>query len=104
MTVHAWPTELRFSKSARALSIGFDDGTDFVLPYKTLRLQSPSAEVQGHGNGPKPPAPIISDDLNVTQADPVGRYAVRIHFSDGHSSGLYTWAYLRELGKAETNA
>ena len=57
-----------------------------------------------HGNGPKPPAPIISDDLNVTQADPVGRYAVRIHFSDGHSSGLYTWAYLRELGKAETNA
>ena len=104
MTARAWPTDLRFSKTRRALSIGYDDGQRYVLPYKVLRLQSPSAEVQGHGNGPKPPPPIISNDLDVTQADPVGRYAVRIHFSDGHSSGLFTWAYLRELGEAGSNA
>lgn len=104
MTARAWPTDLRFSKTRRALSIGYDDGQRYVLPYKVLRLQSPSAEVQGHGNGPKPPSPIISNDLDVTQADPVGRYAVRIHFSDGHSSGLFTWAYLRELGEAGSNA
>lgn len=99
MTQRAWPTELRFSKSARALTIAFDDGADFTLPYKTLRLESPSAEVQGHGNGPKPPPPVISADLDVEKADAVGRYAVRIHFSDGHSSGLFTWTYLRELGE-----
>ena len=101
MTNRAWPTELRFSKTQRALTIRFDDGADYVLPFKTLRLESPSAEVQGHGNGPKPPPPVISDDLDVDKADPVGRYAVRIHFSDGHSSGLFTWAYLRELGEKQ---
>lgn len=100
----AWPTELRFSSSARALTITYDDGERFALPYKTLRLESPSAEVQGHGNGPKPPPPVIADDLNVDKADPVGRYAVRIHFSDGHSSGLFTWAYLRQLGEASAPA
>ncbi|MEM9573491.1 MAG: gamma-butyrobetaine hydroxylase-like domain-containing protein [Pseudomonadota bacterium] len=99
MTQRAWPTQLRFSKSARALTVTFDDGVNFTLPYKTLRLESPSAEVQGHGSGPKPPPPVISADLDVEKADAVGRYAVRIHFSDGHSSGLFTWAYLRELGE-----
>ena len=100
----AWPTELRFSGSARSLTITYDDGERFTLPYKTLRLESPSAEVQGHGNGPKPAPPVISDDLNVEKADPVGRYAVRIHFSDGHSSGLFTWAYLRQLGEGGAQA
>lgn len=95
----AWPTELRFSRRAHALTISFDDGAVFTLPYKTLRLESPSAEVQGHGNGPKPPPPLISDDLTIDKADPVGRYAVRLYFNDGHSSGLFTWAYLRELGE-----
>ncbi|MCR9079450.1 MAG: gamma-butyrobetaine hydroxylase-like domain-containing protein [Hyphomonadaceae bacterium] len=99
MSHHAWPTELKFSKSGKALTVTFDDGETFTLPYKTLRLESPSAEVQGHGSGPKPPPPVISDDLTVEKADPVGRYAVRIFFSDGHSSGLFTWAYLRELGE-----
>ena len=73
-------------------------------PIRLLRLESPSAEVQGHGNGPKPPPPIISPDLDVEKADEVGRYAVRIHFSDGHSSGLFTWAYLRQLGEASAAA
>ena len=99
MSGRAWPKELRFSRSTRALTVAFDDGAQFTLPYKTLRLESPSAEVQGHGRGPKPPPPLVSDDLQVEKADPVGRYAVRIHFSDGHSSGLFTWAYLRELGE-----
>lgn len=99
MSHHAWPTELKFSKSGKALTVTFEDGESFALPYKTLRLESPSAEVQGHGSGPKPPPPVISDDLTVEKADPVGRYAVRIFFSDGHSSGLFTWAYLRELGE-----
>lgn len=95
----AWPTRLAFSKSAKRLSIAFDDGVDVEIDYKTLRLNSPSAEVQGHGRGPKPPAPVIPADLNVTKADPVGRYAVRIFFTDGHSSGLYTWSWLRALGE-----
>lgn len=104
MSAHAWPTELRFSRGSRVLNITFDDGADFTLPYKTLRLQSPSAEVQGHGGGPKPPPPVVSDDLDIEKADPVGRYAVRLHFSDGHSSGLFTWTYLRQLGEAGTEA
>ncbi len=99
MSARVWPHELRFSKSARALTVTFDDGAKFTLPYTTLRLESPSAEVQGHGSGPKPPPPLVTDDLQVEKADPVGRYAVRIYFSDGHSSGLFTWAYLRELGE-----
>ena len=104
MSKRAWPEELRFSKSKAALTIAFDDGAAFTLPYKTLRLESPSAEVQGHGNGPKPPPPVIADDLSVSKADPVGRYAVRIHFTDGHSSGLFTWTYLRELGEKHAAA
>lgn len=103
MSARAWPEELKFSRSAKALTISFDDGAVFTLPYTTLRLESPSAEVQGHGNGPKPPPPVISDDLTVEKADPVGRYAVRIFFSDGHSSGLFTWPYLRELGEKQAS-
>jgi DUF971 family protein len=104
MSHRAWPTELRFSKNKRALNVAFDDGAAFSIPYKALRLESPSAEVQGHGSGPKPPPPVISDDLGVEKADPVGRYAVRIFFTDGHSSGLFTWAYLRELGEKQAAA
>lgn len=104
MTQRAWPTELRFSKSKQALQVTFDDGAAFALPYRMLRLESPSADVQGHGSGPKPPPPIVSDDISVNKADPVGRYAVRIHFSDGHSNGLFTWAYLRELGEKQAAA
>ena len=101
---HSWPTRLAFAKSKARLAVAYDDGAEFEIDYPTLRLNSPSAEVQGHGAGPKPPAPIIPDDLTVLKADPVGRYAVRIHFSDGHSSGLYTWAWLRELGEKGLSA
>lgn len=102
MSVRAWPTELKFSKSKKALHITFDDGAVFDLPYRYLRLESPSAETQGHGSGPKPPPPVIAPDLNIDKAEPVGRYAVRLFFSDGHSSGLYTWAHLRKLGEAQS--
>jgi len=80
------------------LLISFDNGDSFELPYADLRRESPSAEVQGHGSGPKPPPPLISDTITIEQADPVGRYAVRLYFSDGHSSGLFTWGYLHQLG------
>lgn len=96
---HAWPTQLEFSRSRQSLNIAFDDGATFDLPFKLLRRESPSAEVQGHGAGPKPPQPVISDDIGVDKAEPVGRYAVRLFFSDGHSSGLFTWAYLKQLGQ-----
>ncbi|RIJ17831.1 DUF971 domain-containing protein [Henriciella mobilis] len=100
MTVMPWPTELKFRRGAGVLSVTFEDDATFDIPFKKLREQSPSAEVRGHGAGPRPPQPPLADDISVTKADPVGRYAVRIHFSDGHSSGLYTWKYLRELGEA----
>ena len=95
----AWPTALTFEKSKRCLSVVFDDGSAFSIPYKSLREESPSAENKGHGNGPPPPQPPVPDDVSVTKADPVGRYAVRITFSDGHNTGLYTWKLLRELGE-----
>ncbi len=104
MTRPAWPERLAFSRSARHLSIHFDDGQAFDIPYATLRRNSPSAEVRGHGAGPKPPAPVIAPDLTIDKAEPVGRYAVRLYFSDGHSSGLFTWPYLRQLGEGETGA
>ncbi|WP_300377346.1 gamma-butyrobetaine hydroxylase-like domain-containing protein [Henriciella sp.] len=99
MTVMPWPTELRFRRAAGVLRVSFEDETSFDIPYKRLREESPSAEVRGHGAGPRPPQPPVPDDISVEKADPVGRYAVRIYFSDGHSSGLYTWKLLRELGE-----
>jgi DUF971 family protein len=98
----AWPLKLRFSTGEARLRVRFDDGEEGEIDYRTLRANSPSAEVRGHGAGPAPPQPPIPEDISVTRAEPVGRYAVRIHFSDGHSSGLYTWPLLYRLatGKA----
>jgi len=93
-----WPTELRFARNAKTLSIGFDDGTRRTIDYKELRKASPSAENKGHGNGPPPPQAPIPDDIDVVAAHPTGRYAVRIEFSDGHRTGLYTWDLLATLG------
>lgn len=94
-----WPERLSFQKGARRLVVRFDDGAELAIPYKRLREESPSAEVRGHGSGPRPPQPPVANDIDVERAEPVGRYAVRIVFSDGHATGLYTWAYLRELGE-----
>ena len=94
-----WPEELRFSKSDKALHVSFDDGKRYSIPFKTLRVESPSAEVQGHGPGEKK---IVTGKENVliTDAEPVGRYAVRLFFDDGHDSGLFTWDYLYALGES----
>ncbi|PKP81365.1 MAG: hypothetical protein CVT79_11960 [Alphaproteobacteria bacterium HGW-Alphaproteobacteria-18] len=97
MSAQPWPVKITFRAAAQELVAVFDDGQSGSVDYRTLRLESPSAEVQGHGSGPKPPPPIVPDDIRVTKADPVGRYALRLHFSDGHSSGLYTWNILRAL-------
>ena len=94
----SWPTDLRFSKSARTLTVVFDDETSAVIPYRLLREESPSAENKGHGNGPPPPRAPIPDDIGVVRAEPTGRYAVRIEFTDGHKTGLYTWSLLKNLG------
>lgn len=97
MTGQPWPVRLTFRAGAQELAAEFDDGMSGRVDYRTLRLESPSAEVQGHGSGPKPPPPIVPDDIRVVKAEPVGRYALRLFFSDGHSSGLYTWNILRSL-------
>lgn len=94
----AWPTELRFNKARSELFVQFDDGAEFTLPYELLRVESPSAETKGHGSE-TPPPPAKKRYIGVTGADPVGRYALRIRFSDGHDTGLFKWSYIRELGE-----
>ena len=89
--------EIRLKREEKVLEIDFEDGKTFSLRAELLRVESPSAEVRGHGSGPRPPQPPVPDDISVLGAEPVGRYAVRIQFSDGHDSGLYTWKFLREL-------
>lgn len=95
----AWPTELWFSKTEKALHARFDDGADLSIPFETLRVESPSAEVQGHSPDQKITV-TGKENVLVTAAEPVGRYAVRLIFDDGHDSGLFTWDYLYALGQA----
>ena len=97
MTALAWPARLTFRAGAQELFAEFDDGASGKVAFKRLREESPSAEVQGHGRGPKPPQAPVPEDIRVLKAEPVGRYALRIFFSDGHSSGLYTCDKLRSL-------
>lgn len=94
-----WPQELRFSKADKALHVTFDDGKRYAIPFETLRVESPSAEVQGHGPGEKKHV-TGKENVLVTDAEPVGRYAVRLVFDDGHDSGLFTWDYLYALGES----
>jgi DUF971 family protein len=93
----AWPVEIRLVKDRRALNIAFDDGQTFSLPAELLRVTSPSAEVQGHSESQRK---TVGGKRNVTilSVDPVGNYAVRISFDDMHSTGIYSWAFLRDLG------
>jgi DUF971 family protein len=80
------------------LEVAFDDGTRFELPFEYLRVYSPSAEVRGHGPGQEA-LQLGKHEVGVRSVDPVGNYAVRIVFDDGHDTGLYTWGYLQELGR-----
>lgn len=92
-----WPVEIRLDPAKSTLTIVYDDGMSVALPAELLRVESPSAEVQGHGGDQKT---IVAAKRAVTikAVEPVGNYAVRICFSDGHDTGLYSWRYLRELG------
>ena len=92
-----WPTELRLNPAKDALSIVFDDGEAFTLPAEYLRVMTCSAEDRGHGSGPRPAIPG-KKGVRITAINPVGRYAVRLVFDDGHDTGLYSWDLLRELG------
>lgn len=91
------PIEIRLKREEKVLELDFDDGQSFRLPAELLRVESPSAEVQGHSPAQKQ---IVSGRRKVTIAglEPVGSYALRIRFDDGHDSGLFTWDYLYHLG------
>lgn len=90
------PLELRLRRASRMLEIVFADGTRHALSFEFLRVHSPSAEVQGHGPGQET---LVTgkQDVGIRAIEPVGAYAVRLVFDDGHDSGLYSWKYLREL-------
>jgi len=92
------PTEIRLHQKSRVLEIAFADGRSFRLPFEFLRVYSPSAEVRGHGPGQE----VLQTgkrDVDISALEPVGSYAVQPTFSDGHSTGIYTWDYLYELGE-----
>ena len=92
------PTEIRLRKEPRLLEISFDDGSIFEYTFEYLRVHSPSAEVRGHGPGQET-LQHGKEDVTITAVDPVGRYAVRLVFDDGHDTGIYNWEYLYELGR-----
>lgn len=93
-----WPTDLAFDRTKRELHAAFDDGAQFDIPFELLRVESPSAENKGHGGATTPPPVTGKAQVNVERAEPVGRYAVRIVFDDGHDTGLYSWDLIYDLG------
>ena len=92
------PTAIKLRNKSRLLEISFDDGAQFQLPFEYLRVYSPSAEVRGHGPGQET-LQLSKHEVGITKVEPVGNYALRLVFNDGHDTGLYTWAYLHELGR-----
>lgn len=92
------PISLKLRTKSRLLDITFDDGTNYQLPFEYLRVYSPSAEVRGHGPGQET-LQLGKHDVSIKAIEPIGNYAVRLVFDDGHDTGLYTWAYLNELGR-----
>jgi len=93
----AWPREIRVRPDRRSMAISFDTGDDVEIAAELLRVESPSAEVQGHGPGGKT---LVAGkrDVTIEAVEPVGNYAVRIRFSDGHDTGLYPWRTLHKMG------
>jgi DUF971 family protein len=91
------PTEITLDREGRKLAVHFDDGARFELPFEYLRVHSPSAEVAGHHNK-QPVLQVGKERVNVTDIRQVGLYAIKLFFDDGHRSGLFTWAYLYDLG------
>lgn len=97
METEHWPTDIKIKSAEKALQITFDSGEVFTIPAELLRVESPSAEVQGHGPGQKT---LIHGrrHVGIIGAEPVGNYAVRLKFDDLHDTGLFSWKYLYELG------
>jgi len=91
------PVEIRLRTRSRVLEVAFEDGARYLLPFEYLRVFSPSAEVKGHGPGQEVLV-MGKQDVGIRAVEPVGQYAVKLVFDDGHDSGLYSWKYLRELG------
>jgi len=91
------PTEINLHQQSRVLEIAFDDGSRFELPCEYLRVYSPSAEVQGHGPGQET-LQVGKEEVNIERIEPVGNYAVILHFDDGHNTGIYSWSTLYDLG------
>jgi DUF971 family protein len=95
-----WPLEIRLKRVEKVLELAFEDGSRFRLPAEYLRVESPSAEVQGHGPGQKQ---LVAGraHVGIAAVEPVGNYAVRLRFDDGHDTGIYSWRYLHELGEQQ---
>ncbi len=97
------PTEIKLHQKSRILEIAFDDGQRFSLSCEYLRVYSPSAEVRGHGPGQEV-LQVGKRDVEIKEIEPVGAYAVKLVFSDGHDTGLYSWDYLYELGEKKESS
>jgi DUF971 family protein len=91
------PTEIHLHKQSRVLEISFDDGKQFSYPAEYLRVYSPSAEVQGHGPGQEV-LQVGKEAVNIAHIEPVGNYAICLHFDDEHNTGIYSWETLYRLG------
>ncbi|MEQ1668795.1 MAG: DUF971 domain-containing protein [Sulfuriferula sp.] len=92
------PTEIKLHQASRILEVAFNDGSLFKFPCEFLRVFSPSAEVRGHGHGQEV-MQVGKQDVTITGVEPVGHYAIKPSFSDGHDTGIYSWDYLHEIGK-----
>jgi DUF971 family protein len=92
------PTEIQLHQASRVLDVAFDDGRTFELPCEYLRVHSPSAEVRGHGPGQEV-LQVGKKEVGIAAIEPVGMYAVKLVFTDGHDTGIYSWDYLYELGE-----
>jgi DUF971 family protein len=90
-------TEIRLRRQSKLLEVSFNDGNRFELPFEYLRVYSPSAEVRGHNEG-EGVLVVDKQSVAIKAIEPIGHYAVRLVFDDGHDTGLYTWKYLYELG------
>jgi DUF971 family protein len=91
------PSSIKLRTKSRLLEVTFDDGVTFELPFEYLRVYSPSAEVRGHGPGQET-LQLGKHNVGIRAVEPVGNYAIKLVFDDGHDTGLYSWPYLRELG------
>jgi DUF971 family protein len=96
----AWPTEIRLHRDRKSLTLTFEGGESFVLPAEYLRVRSPSAEVQGHSPAERKTV-AGKKYVQILEVQPVGNYAVRLTFDDMHSTGIFSWSYLFELGRMQ---